>query len=876
MKSALYWIVTNFLFVWSSNLASSVPYHQELTSRRLFVFRSYEDVQMFHFEAPIESRNVTFSLTAEETSRSCYPRQVTIYVQHGSYPVFTTEGGQFPENFHLARTSLSQRTVMSDGLTIDHVVHTPLPGDWFMAAFVRDTAHAKIKQKGLGPSCHTTLQARAVFQRQSNVVSLIPEVTNHQQLILTQKINNTQFYKFLVPMDADQVTVNISKCDRKDGGGGFFRCPLVLSARPLGLPEQNTIYTDTTNCSHHVSGICVLRVTSSPGVWHYVRLDVLPNTSVQFGIQILIDRGCMRHEQANNDYLLVSEMRCDSQSRAAFIPVAFGGTKSPTNQLNRLNSATCRRRIELSRVSMPGAMTFVYDQLPSTDISGRTGLTPVSTRSHGISSPIDFLAGIGERWRRRQQEQQQREGPSLWRRPGPLRLLSVSTSRATLMSFSVQPGRDIGGTLTVALTLPEDTDVSVVNVSVVGCLSLWRHSLLLPDGVCNGGVRLEVNSTSTQYRNVTSVPFPEPGDWYLTLIARCYLHDQYSRSNSYIPCPREHLSVVFHVESSPCLGGRCSGNGDCLQYYSGGFVFSTCSCWAGYSGWACTDAGGATSEFELLLGTLLLTLSNLLFAPAVALAVKRGHYTQAVVYLLAMLCSTFYHACDADKYSFCLLRLSVLQFGDFYCGILAFWVTLTAMSGAAAIVTAPLNILAAILIALGVEYDRTGLWVFAVPVSIAVLIMFSSWVVRCKRRRGVYPSLRYLALGLIPGVAACAAGLVCYTLLETRTNYRYTHSAWHCCVAVAVLFLLPCGRNTAGAHHADDEKRSLYCVSARAVSGGGAVGGGEATSTGDSTSSRGRLLLTEAASVGGTGGASVDSTPRRHHLQSQSRLQHYQ
>ena len=68
----------------------------------------------------------------------------------------------------------------------------------------------------------------------------------------------------------------------------------------------------------------------------------------------------------------------------------------------------------------------------------------------------------------------------------------------------------------------------------------------------------------------------------------------------------------------------------------------------------------------------------------------------------------------------------------------------------------------------------------------------------CRRQRALYPSLRYLLLGLLPGATVAGVGLVCYALLETEENYKYTHSAWHCCIAVSILFLLPPRREEAG------------------------------------------------------------------------------
>lgn len=137
-----------------------------------------------------------------------------------------------------------------------------------------------------------------------------------------------------------------------------------------------------------------------------------------------------------------------------------------------------------------------------------------------------------------------------------------------------------------------------------------------------------------------------------------------------------NTSVVFTLASNPCVTGRCGRNGRCYHYMSGGFVFSTCLCLKFYRGWDCTEDSQVPSSVSILAASLLLTLSNLLFIPSIYFAVRREYYTEAVIYFFAMFFSTFYHACDSgeEEFSFCLVKISVLQFCDFYCGLLAIWV----------------------------------------------------------------------------------------------------------------------------------------------------------------------------------------------------------
>ncbi|XP_043223792.1 post-GPI attachment to proteins factor 6-like isoform X2 [Amphibalanus amphitrite] len=796
------WLFLEVILLVQCSLLSGlgIPTYQKLSPRELFKYRSYKDVQLFHFQVPAQMAYAKFAFRANETDSRCDPKNVTIYLQHGSYPVVSPLGAQFPDNFHLARTSLTGLSARSDSTWLRYTEEAPLAGDWFVAAFTLydDT---RITQKGLGPSCHTVLESEARLEPQEGVITLVPEVTAHQRLILMHKINATQYYRFVVPEGTFSAVVNVSKCVEAGGGGP---CPLAVSASPLALPTDGGPLTSSVNCSSLNSddnsnggsggGVCLLTLDTVPNRWHYVRLELENGTAAQFGIQIVLQDGC-EGSHKENEYMLVSEMRCQSPARTAFIPVLFAEDST-------LGNHSCDwDRVPLGRQSLAGSLAFIYDQLPD----------PVTTK--------------------------------------PPARLNITTERPTYMTFEVQPVQDIGGTLTVALTLPSGLNTSLANVSVTGCLSHFVRARVLEDGSCSSGVRLTVNTTTFssgsgsdsggRKDNITNLPYPEPGDWYLTLAVRCYLQQEYGRETPLVPCPENQTSLIFHIESAPCLQASCGANGACYQYFSGGFVFSTCVCWAGYGGWGCTDSSRATPDFQLLLATLLLTISNVLFVPAVLLALRRRYFTEAFVYAFAMFFSTFYHACDEEKYVFCLMRLSVMQFCDFYAGIFAFWVTLVCMADLAPAWSSLMNVGGAMLVALGVEYDRTGLWVFVVPVATAFVCMVSSWVYHCRRQRALYPSLRYLLLGLLPGATVAGVGLVCYALLETEENYKYTHSAWHCCIAVSILFLLPPRR---------PQTDSYSPV-------GGAAGG----AAGGSGSSTGKLLRVTAGGSQQTVNTSSDS-----------------
>lgn len=254
-----------------------------------------------------------------------------------------------------------------------------------------------------------------------------------------------------------------------------------------------------------------------------------------------------------------------------------------------------------------------------------------------------------------------------------------------------------------------------------------------------------------------------------------------------------NTSVVFSISSSPCVAGRCGRFGRCYHYMSGGFVFSTCVCMKGYRGWDCTEDSQVPSSMSILMASLLLTLSNLLFIPSIYLAFRRRYYTEGVIYFFAMFFSIFYHACDSgeDEYSFCLVKISVLQFCDFYCGLLAIWVTLIAMAHMPQQFVSLLNMFGAILLAFGTELNKQSLWVFLAPALTGICLISASWGLRCAKTRKWFPARRYLTIFMPLGLVLVMIGLVCYAFLQTKQNYHIVHSVWHMVMALSIMCLLP-------------------------------------------------------------------------------------
>ena len=96
---------------------------------------------------------------------------------------------------------------------------------------------------------------------------------------------------------------------------------------------------------------------------------------------------------------------------------------------------------------------------------------------------------------------------------------------------------------TADLLRPSSQNTSAANISVTGCLSHFVRARVREDGSCSGGVHLSVNTTTFSTSsgssgggrkdNVTNMPYPEPGDWYLTLAVRCYHQQLHARCGRY-------------------------------------------------------------------------------------------------------------------------------------------------------------------------------------------------------------------------------------------------------------------------------------------------------------------------------------------------------
>uniref|UniRef100_A0A8C6V3N1 Transmembrane protein 8B n=1 Tax=Neogobius melanostomus TaxID=47308 RepID=A0A8C6V3N1_9GOBI len=298
------------------------------------------------------------------------------------------------------------------------------------------------------------------------------------------------------------------------------------------------------------------------------------------------------------------------------------------------------------------------------------------------------------------------------------------------------------------------------------------------------GFFLSVNASS----NITKlrIPYPQTGTWYLSLRSLC------ANEQGFEPCINVTAEVYMRSYLTPCIND-CGTYGQCKLLRTNNYLYAACECKAGWDGWGCTDNTEAYSYSFQLLSTLLLCLSNLMFVPPVAIAIRSHYLLEASVYIFTMFFSTFYHACDQPGIVvFCIMEYDVLQFCDFLGSLMSVWVTVIAMARLKSIIKQVLYLLGAMSLSMALQLDRHGLWNLLGPSLFALGIMAVAWTVRTIRRRRCYPpTWKRWVFFLFPGTMIATSAVALYAFVETEENYFYIHSIWHMLIAGSVGFLLP-------------------------------------------------------------------------------------
>lgn len=738
------------------------------TGIQLAEYNGYRSASILTYDVPQQAVEAWFTFDARTKGSSCPNRDVHIFLQHGSYPLLKSLGEAFPANFYINRTSAFYFVVKTNGNAVWLNISSPLPGPWYIATFLMKQSD-KIQPKEFEKSCQHGLFFSIETTGLDSVMEISVEKVTPVHLS-QQPGNENVLYRFMLADDVVEYTVNITGCAglqkvsennvssmdtatvsenehdtfAKPNGAAhepevllFPSCPVIVRLSSSKMPfskSDNKVYCgNMTECN-----ITVL----SPAVkqWSYIFIqidDAYNVSSLQFNLQ-MEQKGCKSLNQTSFEHIHTTVQDLESPGD---VPLFVQDLCVKMNSLGR----------------------FTSDE----EIFSTTYMIPEFSEA---SSSMPFRNSS--------------EIPS----SAPLHNISVPDNEVLVTGIEIQPFIDSGGTLMMSANLNK-TSYNDTSYDVLVYICLLKNSL--PGGVtvqtCDNGLQLVLNTSLEKLNDIIYMPYPEAGSWYLGLSSICL------DKTSIKPVRCEQLPVInMELRIKGCVDGECGEYGVCQNYISGVLIFSSCKCFGGWRGYGCTDGSQARSRQHELLAVMLLTLSNLFFIPAIILAVYRHFFVEAAVYFYTMFFSLFYHACDAsDLIQYCMLKYGTLSFTDYLGSISAFWVTLLAIADIPTKVRAFLFTLGALGMAVGVENDQQGILKFAVPASVAGLIMVASWVRQCVKRKKVHPDKKYLLYHLLPGGLLALTGLVLFFTLETEDNYMYTHSAWHMTISLSIVFLLP-------------------------------------------------------------------------------------
>lgn len=713
------------------------------TATNIFMFRSYRTVSVIFYPVMRDTTDARFFFQAEEVHwnniGTCEPQEVIINLKHGSFPAVNPDGYDFPGHFidPKSRDDIYTIELLSNGQSTPFIVQNPKPGNWYALVYIKwqDPREQRVEQQGLAPVCDTVLYTDLQVKRKDDI-----ELIDCHGPVVLDYADFPGDYKCITPDSLLPINLDLTVTNAPEDSYIFIKI------QALSLPTEDNFLLFCFYDPEEYNSINITFVPN-PNSWHYISLGSL---------------GANQTKVAN----------CESY---------FSVTDDDIEQVNDYP-------LELMRDDRGRFFTFDFG-LPTTDIQDATSI------------------------------------------------INVTSGEVVTARFKVNNFHDIGGTLAIDISLlmslkyymgytRELRKSSLLAFSednpykrLVVCMDINHFSTPLANGKCRYNDRVEkalfvLNTTdSNSIYDKIFIPYPESGVWYLSfrlfcdnIVCPCKTADDgryYVSTNgadedvlvtngTRLGEKKCNVSVVLSISSGSCIAGRCLNRGSCMLNTLGGLVMSFCSCPPGYGGWDCSDDSRMDSRAYMLMSVLLLTLSNLLFLFSIYVAIIRLYYTEAMMFTFIMLFSTFYHACDAPiQVAFCIFRRNILQFGDFFCGLMSFWVTLLAMSIINHTKQTFLQLLGAIMIALLTTWNMHSLLAFILPVSFGIVIVFISWYINYRKTKKMKYPRTYYRIHFPIGLFLVSIGLICYAFLQTEQNYKFVHSVWHMIIALSVVFLLP-------------------------------------------------------------------------------------
>ncbi|XP_077255398.1 post-GPI attachment to proteins factor 6 isoform X3 [Temnothorax americanus] len=744
-------ILLNLLFVLFPMSRCVIP--QATQEDLLRSFKSYSDVAMFHYTVPKEVFRATWQFAAFMDDPTCHPRKVYIHIKFGSYPVISTSTGIFLTNKSAKWTDdIVVRTTTSyqpKNVTVVPV-YEPQPGDWFVAAYM-SSWDERVQQQGLGHKCRYSIGTVALWSQIDNIKNI--PITRPTRLRTTA---TTTYYKIYIPSGILSFRLSVWNCTFTLHS---FRnidklCIEAMYLKGRVLPTSNHLHS--TESKTLASNASYSFIESSPYEDSYYYLLIVSSSITEFNVKVDVTEcpiGLTVERSFTEEYM----------DRASSFNSIIG-----TNTYEELikhkwyyketNASRFYNRDDVYQEKGKNEKSETDNQcIPRYQL--------VRVKHAETFSTVYLLQG--KEW---------------------LSSRLILTDLVPMMTqFDILPLIDIGGTLDIGVHLEVKKLPSTHAVLVTMCVQRGRIPKLENLKSCQNGT-LAITLSSLNKRNASLlIAYPQPGTWYIIILATCYT------SGTPVPCQREKMSILLNIRTRKCTfsdQSPCGTHGRCQEIQKNILHYATCTCFKGYTGWACTDVSSTVSAISLISATLLV-MSNIFFVPAIYIAVKRKLYAEGLVYLITMLFSSLYHACDQSDGQFCITTYEILQYSDFFSSILAFWVTLVAMADVPRAFVPLCHMTGVFIITFGMQRDRRCLISTSIPLSLGIIIplllqIFTHTYRIFQSKKCKKPSKRILV-----GLLFAITGLLLYSFIETEKNYQYVHSVWHIIMAISLIFLLP-------------------------------------------------------------------------------------
>ena len=735
-------------------------------------FGSYEDVALFHYSVPTDTSRASWEFASFQNDPDCEVREVEIWLQHGSFPVMSPSNSTFPPEMFTKRTELHMIRTVSAYNPHDSTilpVYNPLPGSWYAAAYLVPFEE-KIIQQGIHQQCRYSLGSIALWSVADSVQTINPYVSKSY---VTKK--HFSYFKFYIGDNVQGFVVRLSNCTVRSAQPsrvGSEECIEYASVRDRALPRHTPEHGGITDITVNQS---VSFSEERPYKNSYYYLLVVTSNTVSFHFSI--------------DYTECDKAGLHGTEQADWI-MTDEGLKYNISQKPPDKEPQHSFKLFTMDVKLPKEVEKNFD-LPNTNHGEKKiEKDEISCRSTFDFTRIDLAEEFSTNF-----ILQSRSFYTKW--------VTVFNRFPIMTRFQTLDHSDLGGTVNIILGMEKIEDSQGQTVEIYGCLEKGREPVVINNKMeCSEESEIKVASDEPPHESLMLIPYPEPGTWYLGLQVRCVDPDTRVSVQCWGNLRFANLMTNLNLHIQPC-GYRpssriCGDYGVCVKTNKGVNLVTSCRCSAGYRGWTCDDGEAASDNIKLVGDTLLLTLSNLFFLPAVILALYYRLYTESLIYGATMFFSTFYHTCDQEVnlkhlpygleracHAFYVSK-EVLQFCDFFCAILSFWVTIISMAKLPERVVNFLHMLGVLLIAILVQYNRNGIQVFVVPIPLGILILIITLAVRSFKKKKVLKANRSCAVWLSLGVLFAVGAVLIFALIETTSNYQYVHSGWHVLIALSL------------------------------------------------------------------------------------------